>query len=264
MNVELLRYASSGHAVLFPGDDADAVVDALLEVEYPEEFCIAPSFDTTFIAALMRAGFLVMSFRPGPPDSSEEAILLPKLHLERAVLELDALHETRSAKRILGRYELRVDAVFEEVLSRCAENHGEDWLTAELRSALLDLRMRSVGFTPNTPGAFGPSVSPSARLVSFALFRDGHLVAGEFGVAVGGVYTSYSGYREEKSAGTVQMILTGRWLRDADFVFWDLGMPMEYKQALGARPLARKDFVERFREGRSRLPQPIPSMTMRA
>lgn len=264
MNVELLRYSSSGHAVIFPGDDPDAVVDGLLEVEYAEEFCIAPSFDTAFIAALMRAGFLVMSFRPGPPGSSEVAILLPKLHLERAVLDLNSLHETRSAKRVLGRYELRVDAAFEEVLARCAESHGEDWLTAELRSALLDLRMRSVGIDPDGRESFVFPGSPSARLVSFALFRDGRLVAGEFGVIVGSIYTSYSGYREEKSAGTVQMILTGRWLRDAGFFFWDLGMPMEYKQALGARCLARKDFVERFREGRARSPQPIPSITMRA
>jgi Leu/Phe-tRNA-protein transferase len=264
MSAELLRYSPSGHVVIFPGDDADTVVDALIEVEYPEEFCVAPSFDTTLIAALMRAGFLVMSFRPGLPGTSDAAILLPKLHLERAVLELGSLHEARSAKRLLGRYELRVDAAFDEVLAHCAENHGEDWLTAELRAALLELRIRSMGSAPDGHEAFRSSGSDSARLVSFALFRDGRLVAGEFGVVVGSVYTSYSGYREENSAGTVQMILTARWLRDASFAFWDLGMPMEYKQALGARSLDRNDFVKRFREGRAQSPKPIPSMTMRA
>jgi Leu/Phe-tRNA-protein transferase len=86
------------------------------------------------------------------------------------------------------------------------------------------------------------------RPVSFGLYRDGELAAGEFGVVAGRVYTSYSGYRDEDSAGTVQMILTGRYLRDAGFAFWDLGMPLGYKDRLGARNISPGLFVELFRQ----------------
>jgi Leu/Phe-tRNA-protein transferase len=61
------------------------------------------------------------------------------------------------------------------------------------------------------------------------------------------VYTSYSGYRDEDSAGTVQMLLTGRYLRDRGFAFWDLGMPLDYKDRLGAKNLSPEEFVELFR-----------------
>jgi Leu/Phe-tRNA-protein transferase len=65
---------------------------------------------------------------------------------------------------------------------------------------------------------------------------------------IGRVYTSYSGYRDEDSAGTVQLVLTGRWLRDQGFDFWDLGMPLDYKDRLGAINMEPGDFVPRYRK----------------
>jgi Leu/Phe-tRNA-protein transferase len=247
--------------VLLPGDDADAVVDGLLETEYPEEFCLSPSFDARFVASLMDAGFLIMAFRSETDMAQGSAILLPKLHLKRALLELDALREPRSIQRLLKRYELRVDVEFDTVLEKCAAIHGDDWLTAELRDALRGVRALS-----RSPDFLRPAVSTRSPIgmLSFALFRNGSLVAGEFGAVAGGVYTSYSGYREESSAGTVQMIMTARYLRDAGFSFWDLGMPMEYKAALGARTIARQDFVSRFREARAQPGQANASTTVLA
>src|SRR5512145_1137578 len=126
MSLAELRYSPSGHALLFPGDEPDAVVDALLEAAYAEEFCLSPSFDPCFLASLMAAGFLVMSLRLQEAAGPGSAIVLPKLHLERAVLDLNELREARSARRLLPRYELRVDVEFESVLDRCAAVHGED------------------------------------------------------------------------------------------------------------------------------------------
>jgi Leu/Phe-tRNA-protein transferase len=73
------------------------------------------------------------------------------------------------------------------------------------------------------------------------------LVAGEFGVKVGRLYTSYSGYYDESNTGTVQLILATRWLQEHGFVFFDLGMPMDYKNALGAVDISPEDFVILFR-----------------
>jgi Leu/Phe-tRNA-protein transferase len=167
-------------------------------------------------------------------------ILTPKLHLERAVIFFDDFHEPRSARRLIPRYELRVDtgtkapgdfSLFDSVMERCAAIHGEDWLTPPLRESF-----RQIHASRNTGAAVHATV--------FGLYREGRLVAGEFGVAAGKVYTSYSGYYDEDSAGTVQLILTGRYLRNEGFAFWDLGMPMEYKTRLGARGVERREFLE--------------------
>jgi len=260
-------------ALILPEHDPEAVVDALVAAGYREEFCLSPSFDPPFVAALARAGFLVMSARL-PGDG--RAILLPKIHVERSILDFSDLHESRSALRLLPRYELRFDADFDAVLDACVETHGDDWLTAELVAVLRGLRAAGdapAGDAPAARAGIGradagragaalppgtaraASAAPLVRVVSFALHRAGRLVAGEFGTIVGGVYTSYSGFRAESSAGTVQLILTGRFLRDAGFAFWDLGMPLPYKVSLGSRTVDTAAFVERFRKGRELSPR---------
>ncbi|HCM26615.1 MAG TPA: leucyl-tRNA--protein transferase [Treponema sp.] len=225
--------------MLLEGDDPDAVADSLLAAGYREEFCLSPSFDPDFIASLMDAGFLVMAFASGG-----SAILLPKLHLERAVLDFTNLHEGRTARRLSSRYELAPDEDFDAILERCAAVHGEDWLIPELRAAFRSLR-HSRG------GGLSAIAAGRARMASFALRMDGNLVAGEFGVVIGRVYTSYSGFTDAKSAGTVQLVKTGLFLREADFAVWDLGMPMGYKDRLGAHRVGRADFIRRFRQARA-------------
>jgi Leu/Phe-tRNA-protein transferase len=84
-------------------------------------------------------------------------------------------------------------------------------------------------------------------LVSFGAYRGGVLRAGEFGVMVGNVYSSYSGYREETGAGAAQLVLTGQYLRDHGFAFWDLGMTMSYKNDLGARDVTLSEFMPKWR-----------------
>jgi Leu/Phe-tRNA-protein transferase len=220
------------------------VVDALIKENYPEEFCLSPSFKPSFIAELMAAGFLVMSEKTGEPDGEDgggpvrknpfpQYILLPKYHLERSVLFFPDLHAGKTLKRLVPRYELRPGAEFDHILDRCAEVHGGDWLTPPLRGAVKAIRdLKNAG----------------ARPCSFGLYRDGVLRAGEFGVISGGVYTSYSGYYDENSAGMVQMFLTGEYLRDRGFAFWDLGMSVAYKKRLGGRLLDRGQFTELFRK----------------
>jgi Leu/Phe-tRNA-protein transferase len=248
----------SGYALIRPGDDPHAVASALEDISYPNEYCLAMDFSPPFIAGLMAAGFLVMS-ETLPGESGGQAILLPVMHQERSVLFFDRLHESRSARRRIPRYELRAAGFagtgaggppfFDVVLERCARTHGEGWLTPALRRAFHALyRIQSAG-----PGPGAPYRGP--RMAAFGLYREGRLVAGEFGAAAGRVYTSYSGYTEEDSAGTVQLILAGRWLRDSGFAFWDLGMLLPYKERLGAQALCRGEFLDRFRAAQERGPQ---------
>ncbi|MDR2363111.1 MAG: GNAT family N-acetyltransferase [Spirochaetaceae bacterium] len=238
-----LRFTPTGYVVIFPQDNLDHTIDALLDINYAEDFCLATDFEPVFIADLMAAGFLVMSteVKEEPYGAEEDAepqyLLLPKLHLIRSVLFFEDLHVKRSLKPLLSRYELGVDRDFERIMSRCVAIHGDDWLTAPLRENIRLIR-----------GLDKPRVRP----VSFGVYRNGELKAGEFGVVAGRVYTSYSGYYDEDNAGTVQMVLMTRYLRDRGFAFLDLGMPLDYKNALGARNIDPRYFVELFRKARKR------------
>jgi leucyl/phenylalanyl-tRNA--protein transferase len=241
-----------------PNTDTDFLLDSMLKSDYPHDLCAAFSFNPAFIARLMYSGFFIMSTdvfngkeRPAKPpgmpaDSDWEAadavwgyLLLARHHHIRNVLFFDDLHISRSAVRLLRNagdsFELRADACYDEIAERCVAKHGADWLTPPLLEA-----MRNIRDDPSAP----------VRPTSFALFRDGELCAGDLGVKVGAVYTSYSGYHDGNSTGTVQMILTAEYLRDAGFAFWDLGMPLPYKYTLGATDIGIDHFTRIFREGR--------------
>ncbi len=227
---------------------ADRAAELLAELEYGEEFCLSPSFEPGFLGTLMAAGFLVMSARLEGPSGPLWAAL-PKLHLSRSLLRFQDLHESRTVRRLAGRYELRRDADFDRILDSCVRVHGDDWLSPPLLDSFRALR---------SGGAAAVGLPGGLRMTSFALYREGRLAAGEFGVSAGGVYTSYSGYRDEDSAGTVQLLLTARHLRDAGYALWDLGMPMDYKAALGARTADRRAFLQAFRAARGARSAPAP------
>jgi len=249
----ILHYTETGFLIIMPRDNPGRIVDAMLQTGYNEEFCVSLDFSPDFIARLMAAGFLVMSAKvndakdedePAAHETAEASpespalepdelyILLPKLHLTRSALFFDNLHIKKSVKRFINRYELRYDSDFDFIVDRCQEIHGDGWLTGPLTAAIRAIRQKRLR-----------GVYPT----SFALYRDDKLVAGEFGVKAGNVYTSYSGYYDEDNAGTVQLILATRWLRDHGFAFFDLGMPLDYKTALGAVDISPEEFVTLFR-----------------
>jgi Leu/Phe-tRNA-protein transferase len=161
-------------------------------------------------------------------------LLFPKYHNIRSALFFENLHVGKSVRRFLPRYELCFDRDFDVIIDKCVEKHGGDWLTERLLALIREVR-RTDG-SPVKPAAFG-------------VYRDGALKAGEFGIIAGRVYTSYSGYYEESSAGRVQMILTADYLKRNGFAFWDLGMPLPYKNTLGAVDIDAVEWTRRFREG---------------
>ena len=223
-----LKYTDIGYLYISPEDDCNAIVDAMLATGYNEEFCIADDFSHEFIAKLMEAGFLVMSVRV----VDEVYFLLPKLHIIRSALFFENLHIKRSIRRLLSRYELKANVEIDHIIDRCIEKHGNDWLTPPLVDCIKNLHKVD---------------GTTAQKASFGLYRDGKLVAGEFGIVCGKVYTSYSGYYDEPNAGTVQIILAAKWLEEQGFLFFDLGMPLPYKNDLGAVDISPGEFVALFR-----------------
>jgi hypothetical protein len=85
----------------------------------------------------------------------------------------------------------------------------------------------------------------------FEAAKDGteSLLAGEIGFSVGKVYTSLSGWTQQRTRerhGKSQLVLLGLWLKKRGYELWSLGHcyspMMEYKRQLGHRIWPREDF----------------------
>jgi Leu/Phe-tRNA-protein transferase len=229
-----ITYTRAGHVFITPEDDPDTILDKIVETGYGEENCFAHDFDAGFIMRLMSAGFIIMSTREFTADEIE-FLLIPTHHTLRSVLLFENLHIEKSLKRFLPRYELAVDTDFDTIVDKCVAFHDDGWLTPRLVDIIKNIKRKG-----------GATVKP----FSFGVYRDGELKAGEFGVICGRVYTSYSGYHDESRAGSVQMILTARYLRSHGFDFWDFGMPLDYKTALGAKNISLPEFLDLYRRAK--------------
>jgi len=106
----------------------------------------------------------------------------------RGVLEPGGIHISRSMNRVLKRFEIRVDTVFEEVIDRCADPtrpHG--WIDHRIRSAYLELHRR------------GWCHSVEAWL-------DGHLAGGLYGLSIGGLFAGESMFHNETNGSKAALI----------------------------------------------------------
>ena len=229
-------------------DDALAILPRYLHVyvgHYHDDFYIAKSFDPSLIAQLMVEGFL--------PIAGNSRFLLPKLHLERCVLQLrpvSNLHISKSTRKKSKRYLLSLNEAFDDVVHGCHRQHGINWLFPPIVNAFRTLhRYTEEHGACQTQlildDSFEPSGTIAVRFYSVEIWNaeTGKLAGGELGYTVGGMYSSLTGFTDEDAAGSVQLAALGKLLIQCGFKRWDLGMEMEYKRKLGAEMIPRQEFV---------------------
>eukprot|EP01104_Vermistella_antarctica_P014528 TRINITY_DN4586_c0_g1_i4.p1 TRINITY_DN4586_c0_g1~~TRINITY_DN4586_c0_g1_i4.p1 ORF type:complete len:351 (-),score=46.46 TRINITY_DN4586_c0_g1_i4:74-1126(-) len=276
-------YATRRSPPLLPEMDLDINVPIIAR-KYRTKFFVSPTFDPDFVANVMYHGFLPTSelvssehvdvakvdvdlsnntFSHGTrrllsrQHRSGVYACTPKLHTHRCLLVFDNLKVEKSLKRKCKRFKLTVDQQFDEVLNRCVEQHGENWLHPPIRYAFRQLFHKVCPNGGNRP-------QHGVTLHSFELWQGDSLVAGEVGYACGAVYSSLSGFSspEASSAGTIQCCSTARLLEKCGFSFWDLGMELPYKVRMGATTVPRLEFLEMQNAARE-ISVALPSSTDR-
>ena len=90
------------------------------------------------------------------------------------VLEPRAMHVSRSLRRSMRRFEIRVDTAFDDVIDRCADPARPfGWIDDRIRVAYR--RLHRLGWAH-----------------SVETWSDNHLVGGLYGIAVGGLFAAES------------------------------------------------------------------------
>jgi leucyl/phenylalanyl-tRNA--protein transferase len=147
----------------------------------------------------------------------------------RMVLECAALKVSRSlAKSIRNKgYEVRIDTAFDEVLRGCAEPRKYEpatWLGADMRIAYA--RLHEAGYAH-----------------SFETWRDGVLVGGLYGVAVGRMFFGESMFSRATDASKVALVNLVQVLDRRGFPLVDCQMHTPLLESLGGREIPRREFL---------------------
>jgi len=144
----------------------------------------------------------------------------------RMVLHCDELKVSRSlAKSVRNKgYEVRIDTAFDRVLSGCADREEGTWLGRGMRGAYLSLH--GAGYAH-----------------SFETWRDGDLVGGLYGVAVGRMFFGESMFSRATDASKVALVVLVRELQARTIPLIDCQMHTPLLASLGGREIPRRAFL---------------------
>jgi len=184
---------------------------------------------------------LLDAYRSGifPWYSGNEPILWWSPH-PRMVLFCDDLKVSRSlAKNIRNKgYVVQIDTAFREVLAGCASprrdarqaSGGEagTWLSEHMRAAYSRLHR-------------------AGHAHSFECWRDGELVGGLYGVALGRMFYGESMFSRATDASKVALVALVEELRQRGFPLIDCQVRTPLLAQLGAREIPRREFLRRVR-----------------
>ncbi|MEG8200756.1 leucyl/phenylalanyl-tRNA--protein transferase [Pseudomonas sp. 5FOS] len=147
----------------------------------------------------------------------------------RTVLFPDQLHVSRSLAKLMrqGRYQVSFDTDFAAVIAACAaprDYADGTWITDTMRAAYCELHRRGIAH-------------------SVEVRRDGELVGGLYGLAMGQLFFGESMFSRADNASKVGFVTLVNHLRQAGFVLIDCQMPTHHLHSLGARAISRVEFA---------------------
>lgn len=153
----------------------------------------------------------------------------------RAVIPLDGLRVSRSLRRSLRRYQIRVDTAFDEVIDACADpSRPHGWISPDIRAAYR--RLHRLGWVHSVE--------------AWAVGDDGGepvLAGGLYGVALGGLFAGESMFHRRTDASKAALVGLVELLRaggDAGRVL-DVQWMTPHLASLGAVDVPRDEYVRR-------------------
>ena len=147
----------------------------------------------------------------------------------RMVLFTDELKVSRSLAKSLRNkgYAVRVDTAFRRVLEGCSgprRGDGGTWLSEDMRKAYFALHR-------------------AGHAHCFETWRDGELVGGLYGVAIGRMFYGESMFARATDASKVALVALVETLRGRGFPLIDCQMRTPLLASLGAREIPRRSFL---------------------
>jgi leucyl/phenylalanyl-tRNA---protein transferase len=148
----------------------------------------------------------------------------------RAILEHENLHVSHSLRATLHKrvYEVRMDGDFEMVMRHCAKRE-DTWINEEFISTYTQLHY--VGLAH-----------------SVEAWKDGELVGGLYGVALGGAFMGESMFSHATDASKVCLVELIEHLKARRYVLHDLQFWTPHLATLGATEIPRRVYELRLKE----------------
>ncbi len=153
----------------------------------------------------------------------------------RTIIPLDGFHISRSLARTIrkGAFEVRIDTEFEGVMRGCADRPEGSWISEEFLAVYGALHRMGKAHSVET-------------------WRDGRLVGGTYGVALGGAFMAESMFHRETDASKVALAALVARLRERQFALLDVQYLTPHLQSLGAVEIPHRRYADLLKRALSR------------
>lgn len=158
----------------------------------------------------------------------------------RMVLATDAFHVSHSLLKTLkkidrsiatgGSWEIRFDSGFEAVMRECARprpDSGGTWISPQIIDGYMGLHRLG-------------------HAHSSELWLEGRLVGGAYGVAIGRMFFGESMFARVTDASKIVLAYLTHFLCNEQVAMIDCQQETSHLASLGARPMARRDFLAKM------------------
>ena len=149
----------------------------------------------------------------------------------RGVIPLEEFHTPARLARLVrqGRFELRIDGAFEDVMRACAARPDDGtWISEEIIECYTALHRMGLAH-------------------SVEAWREGRLVGGLYGVHLGGAFFGESMFHRETDASKVALAALVDRLRRQNFRLLDVQWVTPHLATFGAVEIPRDDYLERLK-----------------
>lgn len=149
---------------------------------------------------------------------------------QRGVLPLDGLRVSRSLRKSVRRYEVRIDTVFAEVVARCADPaRSGSWIDGQISAAYAELHELGWAHSVET-------------------WYDGELVGGLYGLAINGLFAGESMFSSARDASKVALVHLVELLDDEHAAgrVLDTQWRTDHLATLGVVEIPRAEYLTRL------------------
>lgn len=159
-------------------------------------------------------------------SDADVAWVQPKL---RGILPLDAFHMSRSLRRVIRRetFAVTCDAAFDRVMQGCADpgpKRPETWINDTIFRLFSDLHHAGLAH-------------------SVEVWRDGELVGGIYGLAMGAAFFGESMFSRADNASKVALSHLAGILKRGGFALLDAQFITDHLKQFGAIEIPQKDYL---------------------
>ncbi|KAA1421966.1 leucyl/phenylalanyl-tRNA--protein transferase [Nocardioides humilatus] len=186
-----------------------------------------PDHDLIAIGADLEPGTVLAAYRRGLFPMPEGPRIGWWSPADRGVLRLDGLRVSRSLRRSLRDFEVRVDTAFDDVMAACGDpSRSGAWIDQRIRTAYNELHRLGWAHSVET-------------------WQDGRLVGGLYGVAIGGLFAGESMFHHVRDASKVALVSLVDLLRDAHAAdrLVDVQWSTPHLESLGIEEISREEYV---------------------